>query len=232
MDRMYQEFMPLQLEVIGDHCRLVPGLLETHGELCRLGRCHRRRPPAISERPPSRSTRRRPLRASCQTTVYVQEDVPDELPAAAVDDFSDRGAAESLSGAATVLKIGDTVPDIQEGIECRGLECGRDVYEQRGRLHRGRVDGVAAAEERARFRLTQGADEVARRRSRMLSWNHFLELPELVANFTGSVTAWRKAVTCVAHAAVFDGPGSTSCASGLTVPLYPLDRVAVRIGSV
>jgi phosphonoacetaldehyde hydrolase len=156
--RLYRDFIPLQLEVIDDHARLVPGLLDCFAELLDRGIAigattgyFREAAERVYEA--ARAQGYVPNHAACA------EDVPAGRPAPwmVFRVMQELGVYPP----AAVVKVGDTVPDIHEGLNAgawsvgvtrTGSEVGctedewtaLDRGEQQARLERARLQLLAA----------------------------------------------------------------------------------------
>jgi phosphonoacetaldehyde hydrolase len=121
VETLYQDFIPLQLEVIDEHSRLVPGLLDCVAEL---------RPQGIRIGATTgyfRSAAERVYEAAREQG-YVPdhavcaEDVPEGRPAPwMVFRIMER---LGVYPPAAVVKVGDTVPDIEEGLNAGAWSIG------------------------------------------------------------------------------------------------------------
>ena len=170
--------MPLQLEVIGDHSRLVPGLLECLAELRRLGvgigattGYFRAAAEQVYQR------------ASAQGFVpdhsVCAEDVAEGRPAP----WMIYRVMEQLKvyPPAVVVKVGDTVPDIQEGLSAGTWSVGVTRTSSEVGCTEEELRALPPEERRVRLReartklLAAGAHAVLESLS---------ELPELVTDFT------------------------------------------------
>jgi phosphonoacetaldehyde hydrolase len=155
LDRLYVEFMPLQMEVIGDHARLVPGLLDCVAEL-----------------------RRREIRIGA-TTGYFREAAERVYRAAKEQGYVPDAAAcagdvsigrpapwmvfrvmETLGvyPPAAVVKVGDTVPDIHEGLNAGAWSVGVTSTSSEVGLSEEELAALGAAERMAR--LTQAQNKL------------------------------------------------------------------------
>jgi phosphonoacetaldehyde hydrolase len=178
LDRLYDDFMPLQMEVIGDHARLVPGLLDCVAEL-----------------------RRREIRIGA-TTGYFREAAERVYRAAKEQGYVPDAAAcagdvsigrpapwmvfrlmETLGVCppAAVVKVGDTVPDIHEGLNAGAWSVG--VIGASSEVGLSEADFAALPKVERAARLTAA-------RARLLAAgahaviDSLAELPALVAGFS------------------------------------------------
>jgi phosphonoacetaldehyde hydrolase len=178
VERLYREFIPLQLEVIDDHSQLVPGLLDCvsqlrrHGILLGATTGYFR---AAAERV-YEAAREQGFSPEC---TVCAEDVHEGRPAP----WMVFRVMEELGvyPPAAVVKVGDTVPDIQEGLNAGvwsvGVtRAGSDIgctEEEWGALDRGEQQVRLA---RARLKLlAAGAHAVV---------ESLAELPALVAELS------------------------------------------------
>jgi phosphonoacetaldehyde hydrolase len=112
LERLYQHFIPLQLEVIAGHSRLVPGLLDCVSEL-------RAREIAIGATTGYFRQAAERVYAEARAQGYVPdhclcaEDVPQGRPAPWM--IYRIMEARGVYPPSQVVKVGDTVPDIEEG---------------------------------------------------------------------------------------------------------------------
>jgi phosphonoacetaldehyde hydrolase len=112
VDAIYTRFVPRQLDALGDHCRLVPGLLECVAAL----RARGVRVGATTGYFRAAADR---VRAAAAAQGYVPDRslCPDDVPAGRPAPWMIFRLMETLDvyPPAAVLKIGDTAPDMAEG---------------------------------------------------------------------------------------------------------------------
>jgi len=130
VERLFQSFIPKQMEVIGDHCELIPGVLETVAEL-------RERGIAIGSTTGYFREAAMVVRKAAADAGYVPDAsyIPEDVSAGRPHPWMIFRIMEDLkvSPPATVVKIGDTIPDVDEarnagvwsiGITLSGSEIG------------------------------------------------------------------------------------------------------------
>jgi phosphonoacetaldehyde hydrolase len=140
VDRLYQQFMPLQVERVGDYSAPIPGAIDTINQLrargLKIGSC--------SGYPRVVMDRLLPLAAAAG---YA----PDHT--VATDDLPAGGRPGPWMALANVLalalkdvrhcvKVDDTVPGIAEGLECRHVDRGAVRQRQCGWPDSGRMAGT------------------------------------------------------------------------------------------
>jgi phosphonoacetaldehyde hydrolase len=112
VERLYRHFIPLQLEVIGQHSRLVPGLLDCAQQL-------RARGLAIGATTGYFREAAERVYSEAQAQGYrpdccvCAEEVPQGRPAPWM--IFQIMQAQNVYPPSAVVKVGDTVPDIEEG---------------------------------------------------------------------------------------------------------------------
>jgi phosphonoacetaldehyde hydrolase len=121
LERLYQDFVPLQLEVIGEHGRLVPGLLDCVAELRRRG-IRIGATTGYFREAAERVYRAAAAQGFVPDSCVCAEDVPEGRPAPWM-------IFRILEGLrvwppSVVVKVGDTVPDIHEGLNAGAWSVG------------------------------------------------------------------------------------------------------------
>lgn len=113
LDRMYHEFMPLQMKTIVQHCDLVPGLIEAVNELRAMGCKIAGSTGYFREAAETVATRAAALGFELDTNVCA-DDVEQGRPAP----WMIYRAMENtgIYPPSAVLNIGDTIADIQAGV--------------------------------------------------------------------------------------------------------------------
>jgi phosphonoacetaldehyde hydrolase len=118
---LYQDFIPLQLEVIDEHSRVVPGLLDCVAELRRQG-IRIGATTGYFQAAAERVYAAARVQGYVPDHVVCAEDVPDGRPAPwMVFRIMER---LSVYPPAAVVKVGDTVPDIEEGLNAGAWSVG------------------------------------------------------------------------------------------------------------
>jgi phosphonoacetaldehyde hydrolase len=118
---LYQDFIPLQLEVIDEHSRLVPGLLGCVAEL-RCQGIHIGATTGYFQAAAERVYDAARVQGYVPDHAVCAEDVPEGRPAP----WMVFRIMEQLGvyPPATVVKVGDTVPDIEEGLNAGAWSVG------------------------------------------------------------------------------------------------------------
>jgi phosphonoacetaldehyde hydrolase len=163
VERLYQDFVPLQMEVLDEHSRLVPGLPDCVAELRRRGILIGGTTGYFHEAA-ERVYRLAERQGFVPDSNMCAEDVPEGRPAPWMM-FRVMEALRVYPGAA-VVKVGDTVPDIGEGLNAgvwsvgvtgSGSEVGCSAEELAALPHEERRTRLAAAR---RMLLDAGAHAV------------------------------------------------------------------------
>jgi phosphonoacetaldehyde hydrolase len=113
LERLYQDFVPLQLEVIDEHSRLVPGLLDCVAELRRRG-IKIGATTGYFREAAERVYRAAAAQGFAPDYCVCAEDVPEGRPAPWMIFRILEGLR--VCPPSVVVKVGDTVPDIHEGL--------------------------------------------------------------------------------------------------------------------
>lgn len=113
IDAMHEEFVPLQIEKAASHARLIPGVLETVAELrergIKIGSCSGYNREIMAEILPAAREQ------GYETDTLV---CPEDVPAGRPHPWMMYRAAMDLGvyPMPACVKVGDTVPDIEEGL--------------------------------------------------------------------------------------------------------------------